>query len=88
MSERRRRPSRGRVSRDTVLLAAGLAGIAYQQAIERVLWPLLLMYGAMVGLRGSQALLRILAARVDREQLEGPGTSGPSSRSRSRSSRR
>lgn len=86
---RGRRPTKGRISRDTVLFVAGLAGIGWQQYTERVVWPLLLFYGVMVGLPGAQALLALLPSRGDPAELEGDGpTTGSSSPSPSRSSRR
>lgn len=82
----RRRPTARRVSRDTVLLIAGLAGIGWQQYTERVVWPLLVVYAVMIGLPGAQALLSLLPGRGEPE--EGGPTTGPSSRFPSHSSRR
>jgi hypothetical protein len=93
---RTRRPTRARVSRDTILFAAGLAGIGYQQWTGSVSIPLLVLYGVMVGLPGVQALLQLMPGGQAQDPDPEPGpeptpddrTPGPSSRSRSRSSRR
>lgn len=82
----RRRPTVRRISRDTVLLIAGLAGIGWQQYTERVVWPLLVVYAVMIGLPGAQALLALLPGRAEQEEDE--PTTGSSSPSRSRSSPR
>lgn len=65
---------------------AGLAGIGWQQYTERVVWPLLVVYGVMVGLPGAQALLALLPGRGEPDG--GEPTTGSSSRSPSRSSPR
>lgn len=79
----RKRPTAGRVSRDTVLFVAGLAGIGWQQYTERVVWPLLVVYGVMVGLPGAQALLALLPPRGDPPDEDDTPTTGVRSRSRS-----
>jgi hypothetical protein len=52
---------RGRISRDTVLLVAGLAGIGWQQYTERVVWPLLVVYAVMIGLPGRAGAAGVAA---------------------------
>lgn len=90
MSSGRKRPTVRRVSRDGILFIAGLAGIGWQQYTERVVWPLLVVYGVMVGLPGAQALLALLPGREPPEELEDGDrpTTGPPSRSPSHSSPR
>ena len=85
MSGGRKAPTARRVSRDTVLLIAGLAGIGYQQYTERVVWPLLVVYAVMIGLPGAQALLALLPSRMPEPQDEDTPTTGSSSPSPSRS---
>lgn len=60
---RSRRPTRARVSRDSILFVAGLAGIGYQQYTGSVSIPLLVLYGVMLGLPGVQALLGLLPSQ-------------------------
>ena len=86
---RRQRPSRGRVSRDTVLFVVGLGGIVYQQYTGSVSIPLLVLYGVMLGLPGVQALMGLLPSpqAADPEQAD-TDTTGSPSRSPSRSSPR
>lgn len=86
MSGGRNRPTARRISRDTVLLIAGLAGIGYQQYTERVVWPLLVVYAVMIGLPGAQALLALLPGREP--EIEDTPTTGSSSPSPSPSSQR
>lgn len=76
----RRRP--GRVSKDHVLFVAGLAGIGWQQYTERILWPLLAVYVAMLGLRVSQAVVRLLPS-LPQSTAPTDATSGSSSPSAS-----
>jgi hypothetical protein len=81
---------RGRVSRDSVLFVAGLAGIGWQQYTERISWPLLAVYVAMLGLRVSQAVVRLLPGLPPSEPTgDTSGSPSPSGLpSSSRSSRR
>lgn len=81
---RGRRPTRARVSRDTVLFVVGLAGIGYQQYTGSVSIPLLVLYGVMLGLPGVQALLGLLPGPQGTEPDD--DTTGSPSPSRSRSS--
>ena len=85
---RRQRPSRGRVSRDTVLFVVGLGGIVYQQYTGSVSIPLLVLYGVMLGLPGVQALMGLLPSPQANPEEPGIDTTGSPSRSPSRSSPR
>lgn len=84
---RGRRPTRARVSRDTVLFVAGLSGIGYQQYTGSVSIPLLVLYGVMLGLPGVQALLGLMPGRQGEPEPD-TDTTGSPSRSPSRSSPR
>lgn len=86
---RGRRPTRARVSRDTVLFVVGLSGIGYQQYTGSVSIPLLVLYGVMLGLPGVQALLQLVPGQqaADPEEPDADTTGSPS-RSPSRSSPR
>lgn len=85
---RRRRPTRARVSRDTVLFVAGLSGIGYQQYTGSVSIPLLVLYGVMLGLPGVSALLQLVPGPVADPEEPDTDTTGSPSRSPSRSSPR
>lgn len=71
----RRKARRLRVSRDTILFAAGLSGIAYETILEGGDRPtLLILFGAMVGL---PAFLRTDEKARDKAELEEPDPPAP-----------
>jgi hypothetical protein len=67
-----------RVSRDTILFAVGLLGIAYETLVEGGDKPtLLVLFGAMVGLPAFLRTDEKAKAKAEAEAAAHPPTEGP-----------
>jgi hypothetical protein len=77
---RERRARRGRVTRDSVLFSAGLAGVFYETIFDKADRPtLLLLFGAMMGLPAFLRTDEQVRSRHSSNSLPPPSSTTPPS---------